>query len=213
MPSAGPIQERDADRTVISYGIQTAAARLIEAATRERAIALSRETLAQLQRLSRCDHEYRIVDPFVVISDTIETELYRLHLKEAVPVSALLVARHLRLSYRVELMPGAFTTPKSYADVGRVKPFHGNATEHAQPFGLEATVQAALSAREDAGVFARIALYMANVGHLDPAEAADPAFLDEHTPAMGKVLANARALKDERPVLGKKDNGTRQGQL
>jgi len=150
-------RRRAPEGPLVSYRVKTAARALLQANS-DGVLKLSEHTRAECTRLTLGTvDEFTQEDPYVVLVDTVRAGALRLHLKEAVPLSLLLLARLLRCSYGYG---------REYAQA-KLKPFHDASTEHAQPFRCAETVAEALEAEEDGGAHLR-ALVEGHVRALGP---------------------------------------------
>lgn len=156
---------------LVSFRVKTAARALLQANS-DGVLKLSEHTRAECTRLTLGTvDEFTQEDPYVVLVDTVRAGALRLHLKEAVPLTLLLLARLLRCSYGYG---------REYAQA-KLKPFHDASTEHAQPFRCAETVAEALEAEEDAGAHLRslVEQHVRALGPLASEAVATHHFVDE----------------------------------
>lgn len=163
-------------------------------------LALGQQTVQELQMISKCTDEFTMIDPPVCITDTLETDTCRIYLKEVVPVSLLVLALHLGLTYRVELIPGRSSRPKSYDQVtvkackkigAGQKPLH-------QPFHLRDAIFPALGRENEARrKMILVQIYFARKGAISSFDAADLSFLEVCKEDMPMVL-------DNKPIIRRK---------
>jgi hypothetical protein len=167
-----PEEEKEAPRNpmrprVIPYRIK-AAARVI-ADARE----VPRTVQTECEALARLPDEFTRVDPYVVLVDTVPLGALRVHMKEAVPVSTLLIARLLKCTYGI---PGV--APRNYANA-RLKPFHETGLEHAQPFYCDEGIDEHYDRT-------RVLAYVQALGPIASEVAASHAFVDAHLERLAK---------------------------
>lgn len=206
-PGGGqPIETRPDTRIVIPYKTRMAADILLMACENNE-IRLDYNAKSDLQKLVDCDDEYTMVDPPIVIWDSLYTGTCNIYMKEVVRLSTYLVACYLKCTYQVEAVPEASSNPKLYTEA-KVKPYHDSNVEHAQPFGCEAAVMNAMTERfhnpqevEDRLKYVKI--HLMRVGHLSSFQATDPEFLAEQIDMMGTVLNNEKRVVQERPIMGR----------
>lgn len=155
-------------------------------------ISLTRETRQELDKLTQYPDEYTIIDPVVTITATVETGTCRIHLKEVVPVSILLLARVLGVTYFVQVTPKAKTPPTSYEEVP-AKPFRDSrSAENNQPFGTEKAVNDQINNLQDMQpdeFVSQIKAYMFSLGPTSTLEASSMTFIETHTDAFKKILS------------------------
>jgi hypothetical protein len=175
-----PIAEIDMSQPVIPYEIQKSAFLLMRA-DENGDIRLNQEALQNIKRLSECINEYTEVDPRVVIYDTFVTESgFKIYLKEAVPISILLLARYFGLEYAFE------SESRSFKDV-KVKPFHGSLLNHVQDLGCEKGVK--LRMQSDDPKWYAVRLYMLRVGPQSSENiVGDYDWFEAQTRAIGLIL-------------------------
>lgn len=204
----GPIEEQRKNMTIIPYYIHNAATTLV-GAHNDRDINLSQAAFNDLSRLSACRDEFTTIDPIIVISDTLFTGSCNIYLKEAIPVSFLVLAHYLKLTYGVEVVPDVTSKSKLYTEV-TVKPYHGKETKHAQEFGCEEAVKAALKQRGKnwQEMLKLVQIHYARVGAISPDVACDYTFIEAQLNVMSKVLSNVtpKSAEQEGFQLGAVDN-------
>lgn len=181
-----PIAEIDMSQPIIPYEIQKSAFLLMRA-DENGDIRLNQEALQNMKRLSECINEYTEVDPRVVIYDTFVTESgFKIYLKEVVPISILLLARHFGLEYSFE------SESRSFKDV-KVKPFHGSLLNHVQELGCEKGVKLCMQSSDPKWYAVR--LYMLRVGAQSSENIiGDYDWFEAQTKAIGLILQKQEGL-------------------
>ncbi len=203
----GPVQDQRKNRVVIPYYIHSAASSLV-VAQKNREVNLSGQALSSLQKLAACDDEFTMIDPIVVISDTLFTGSCNVYMKEALPISFLILAHHLKLTYTLEVMPGVNSKAKPYTEVN-LKPYHGKETKHAQEFGCEEAVKVALKQRGPNWneMLRLVKIHFARIGPISSADVCEYAFIEAQLSVMTKVLNNVKPTgTEEGRVIGQIDN-------
>ena len=179
-----PIQSRIDNKKIIPYDIQHSAYLLLEA-HQQQDIRLPRETLSSIKKLAECNDEFTQIDPMVVIFDTFSTGTCKIHVKEVVPISVLLLARHFNLTYSVRITDEMESNPRPFKGV-KVKPYHGKSTQHIQSLGCQAMVNAYMKRAEQ---WKLVEIYMLRMGAQSSVTlAGDEDWLEMQTKAIGKVL-------------------------
>ena len=201
----GPLESRPDTQTIIPYKTRMAADILL-VACENREIRLDYAAQGDLKKLVNCDDEYTVIDPPIVLFDTLSTGTCVIHLKEVVRTSIFLLACFLKCTYQVEVVPDVHSNPKQYTEA-KVKAYHDSNVDRFQPFGCEDTVMNVMRARfpgeelDEKLKFVKI--HMMRIGHLSSFKASDPEFLWEQIEAMGPVLNNQAISRGERPRLGR----------
>lgn len=195
----------DKGKTVVPYRIRAAADALL-VACENKEIRLDYTARNELGQIVACDDEYTMIDPPVVIWDTLYTGTCNIYLKEVVRFSVYLMACFFNLMYQVEAVPEALSDPKSYKQA-KVKPYHDSNVEHAQTLACEQTVMAYLrSTYGEEGMEEKLKLikiHLVRVGHISSFQATDPEFIQYHLENMGSVMSNEkRNMVVERPLMG-----------
>jgi len=179
-----PIQSRIDNKKIIPYDIQHSAHLLLEA-HQQQDIILPQEALSSIKKLAECNDEFTQIDPLVVIHDTFNTGTCKIHVKEVVPISVLLLARYFNLTYSVHITDEMESNPRPFKTV-KVKPYHGKSTQHIQSLGCEALVKAYMKRVEQ---WKLVEIYMLRMGAQSSVTlAGDEDWLEMQTKAIGKVL-------------------------
>ena len=204
----GPIESRPDTQTIIPYKTRMAADILV-AACENNEIRLDYNAQSDLKKLVNCDDEYTMVDPPIVIYDTLSTGSCSIYLKEVVRLSIYLLACFFKCTYLVEVVPDVRSNPKQYTEAN-VKPYHDSNVEHAQPFKCEDAVMAVMRERfSDSDIEEKltyIKIHMMRIGHQSSFQASDPEFLTDQIAAIGSVLNNEKVSRGERPLMGRDSN-------
>ncbi len=185
-----PVNRGNGSKVTVPLRAKQAAEELLLQA-KNRDIALTRETRQDLDNLTQHPDEFTIVDPVVVITASVDTGTCRIHLKEVVPVSMLLLARVLGATFFVQVTPKAKTPATVYDEVS-VRPFRDSrSAESNQPFGIEKAVEELIAQNEDMAadeLMVQVKAYMFSVGPTSTLEASGLDFLELHTEAFKKIL-------------------------
>lgn len=197
--SDAPIEQRAQNKRVVPYNVQHGAQLLLDAHL-DGDIKLGYEALASIRKLAECDDEYTDVDPNVVIKDTFSTGVFTTKVKEVVPISILLLARFLDLTFTVSLTQDMESQPRSFKTV-RVKPYRGQRLKGYQSLGCYTAVKQRLS-HEPESTWRLIQIHMIRLGVQSPAFVCDLEWLETQTAAMGKVLSRQSAAPPPRAPLG-----------
>jgi len=179
--SVAPLQKRIRSEFVVPFRVQLSADILLQNAGKSR---LSNITCSELQRIVDCDDEFTIVDPYVVLCDTIPAGAFKVYMKEAVPVSRLLLLRALKCTY------GVGTKLRSYSGDVTVRPFKDTRTTHVQGFGCDRAIEDALETAglDEPEVMAHVRAYMIKVGAQPSYVACDCEFLDAHLKEVKNII-------------------------
>lgn len=182
-----PIQEIEFNKRVIPYEIQHSASVLLEA-HQSGDIRLGYEALENIKKLADCADEFTEIDPKVVIYDTFSTEVCKIYVKEVVPISILLLARHFGLEYSIQITKDLESNPRPFRDV-KVKPFHGDLVvfNHVQSLGCEEAVKQRM--QNNSIQWNLVRMYMIRVGPQSAANlVGDFEWFEAQTRAIGSVL-------------------------
>lgn len=181
-----PIQESIAlNKRIISYDVQHSATLLLDA-HENKDIRLGYESHETMKKLAQCADEYTEVDPRVVIYDTFNTGVCKIYVKEVIPISILLLARHFNLDYTLQITADLESKPRSYKDI-KIKAFHGGSTDHVQGLGCEEAVKKCIQGVTQWNL---VKMYMIRVGaHSSTEIIRDFDWLENQTRAIGLVLA------------------------
>ena len=183
-----PIPESAFNKRIIPYEIQHSASTLLDACD-SKEIRLGHEAFQAIKRLADCADEYTEVDPRVVIYDTFPTKAFQVYVKEVVPISILLLARHFNLYYSIQ-----GSEMRSFKDV-KVKPFRGTITNHIQGLGCQEAVKEAM--KNNTTKWSLVKMYMMRVGAQSPTSiAGDYDWIEAQTRAIASVLQKQPQKQD-----------------
>lgn len=177
---------------VVPYAVQQAVTTLLLAVEQGQIETFSKNALRELTILNGCPDEYTQVDPFVILSSSIDTGTCKIHLKEAVPYSYALMARALNATFTVQITDKIKTKPQPFAHEDVVlRPYNASQPErYNQPFACEAAVQARVDdMEEDEGVefLLQVKAYMYSLGPLSSVDACDLANVETHVEAIKQI--------------------------
>jgi hypothetical protein len=185
---SAPIPESAFNKRIIPYEIQHSASTLLDACNNKE-IRLGHEAFQAIKRLADCADEYTEVDPRVVIYDTFPTKAYQVYVKEVVPISILLLARHFNLYYSIQ-----GSEMRSFKNV-KVKPFRGTITNHIQGLGCQDVVKEAM--QNNVAKWSLVKMYMMRVGAQSPTSiAGDYEWIEAQTRAIASVLQKQPQKQD-----------------
>jgi hypothetical protein len=198
------IESRPSTNTVISYGTRLGATLLLDSCT-DGEISLSMAARTDLQKLVNCDDEFTIIDPPIVIYDTLSTGTCNIYCKEVVRLSIYLLACHLKCSWTVELFEDQMSNPKPFSEI-QLKPYHNSKFDHAQPFKCEDIVMNRLKSTLPPSVVDEklrlLQIHMIRLGHLTSEQACDAEFIQSQLEMIPSIL-NKQKVQPKTMILGK----------
>lgn len=151
------------------------------------------------QKLEQSEDEFTRIDPVVTVCRTLNTGVCTIYLKEAVPISRLLVARALRCTYVVQITNKTKTEPQSFDDNELViKPWRGNVAggDRYTTFGL-ATLD--LEGQVGEELMDQVDAHFLALGPLSPADACQSDWLEEQQDEVAALLRGEKVALKPKP--------------
>jgi hypothetical protein len=195
----GTVRLSAAVRRIIPYDVRNALAVVL---AHPRDLDLPDEVRWSLdQKLQQSEDEFTRIDPIITVCTTINTGACNIYVKESVPISKLLMARALRLTYSVKITNKINTESYGFDDNAIViKPYRGGADGRSRyaNFGLS-TLDFAREVGDD--MLDQVDAHMLQLGPMSPADVCDPQWLDDEQEVVGALLRGERvALKAKPPT-------------
>ena len=173
--SMAPVQKK-VKTDIVPFYIYNAAVTLLDAPPED--VTLSNQTRTELTYIAAKDHDLCVVDPWITITDSIQVHDITVFLKESVPVSHLIVAKHYKLTYCLE------SVERSYATVP-FKPFKGRTEGKYQSFNLAQKIDALLTPTQAS----RLKGHFEAIGPMTPDQVAvDYSFVEGQLELIGPIL-------------------------
>jgi hypothetical protein len=183
-----PLSKKHRSGVVVPFRVQMAANILL----RENEINMSPGVINTLETLMHHDDEYTIVDPYVVLSDTIPNGgLCKVYMKEIVPVSVILLLRAMNCSYGVRFSANDRSEDRSYVTDVTVREFKDTNADHVQSFGCSDAIRDGCEIRnlDYDEVVSEVYAYMTKQGEQPSYVACSPEFLEAHVVEIKNILS------------------------
>jgi hypothetical protein len=180
---------------LVSYPVQNACTVLVQAIRSGEFQSLPTQVAQMLEKVASKPNEFFRIDPFVFMTYTLWTGSCNIYLKEAVPLSVLILLIYFDASFQVEILPDGETIsrPKKFSEVS-LFPYDGSTTSFAQGFQWKQSLETAFQNRgmnmkekmEDVDYF------METLGEMSSDDAANMLFVQEQSKTIGAFLNNVK---------------------
>lgn len=191
---------------VISYSLQQAAQTIAEAIKSGECRSLPMEVAQMMEKIGNQPNEFTGVDPFVFICYTLWTGSCNIYLKEAIPISALILLVYFQSDFTVEILPDGETVsrPKKFTEV-TIFPYDGSDTGFAQAFKWKHILSQAFESngmRQD-DKMADVQYFMESIGERSSLSVADMFFVQDQAKVIGSFLNDEKLVAPEIKLGGK----------
>ncbi len=191
---------------VISYSLQQAAQTIAEAIKSGECRSLPMEVAQMMEKIGNQPNEFTGIDPFVFICYTLWTGSCNIYLKEAIPISALILLVYFQSDFTVEILPDGETVsrPKKFTEV-TIFPYDGSDTGFAQAFKWKRILSQAFESngmRQDEKM-ADVQYFMESIGERSSLSVADMFFVQDQAKVIGSFLNDEKLVAPEIKLGGK----------